>query len=258
MRQRNGHIENYLRQAQNQINQRQLGASGERFMGVDGRVDGQAPFMKFTNDLDPGSFYGADGSNAGQAAMNNGATSQPYALQISNASAATISNFTIWQANTYLDQGSYSWSAGSLTVSGVTISSVYGGNITYWTMLQQSQQGPFGVGKTYMNVLSGSNGQVTQPLNLTTIDMNGDQASKIIPNLVSPNQFQAGILENSSTYRIDGYTGVAITVLPSAVFQIYFFPSATVNLARGIVGAPIGRVYSDRSIGAPTPVQLVN
>jgi len=50
-------------------------------------------------------------------------------------------------------------------------------------------------------------------------------------------------------YRIDGYTKLTISqVLPSAVFQIQFYPADNINLARGLSGRPASRQFGNPNI----------
>lgn len=242
----------YLRDAQANANQAVMSANGSRYFGADGFID---KAMGFTNDLNPGEFYPADGAgSSAAAAANPQGLSQPYIFTVSNASATQQSNFPLWGANIYLDQSRFTWSQGVLTISGVSvtlISSPAGSLQSYYTALQQALTNNFTVGKTYLASISGSSTQVLQPLGVNTYDTNGNLAGKILPSPLSPNQYQAGVYENNFAYRIDGNTIVTINVLPSAVFQIYFYPSFTINLSRGLGDAPIGRSFAAPAIGTP-------
>ena len=233
---------NYLNDAHAEANQHILSANGERKIGADGFLDQK---MTFTDPDDPGNFFmRADGAAAPVVAAPE---SQPYIITVSNASATQINGFNIWGAATYLGN---TFTAGSLTISGVTLSSAIS-NITYYEMLQQSNNNPFTVGRTYLASISGSASQVIQPLTINTKDSNGNQASKILPSPLSPNQYQSGVYENRMPYRIDGLTTVSISVLASAVFQIYFYPSFNVNLARTLGDQGLGRQFAAPQIGSP-------
>lgn len=231
-------IQKYLQDAQHGANQ--------RYMGADGFLDGH---RGFTNDLAPGEFYPADG--AAPAAQQT-ALSQPYIVQVSNASAASVANFDIWWAANYLGS---TFSAGSLTISGVTLSAAMNNTgITYYNMLQQSLTNNFTVGKTYLTMITGSNAQITQPISIYTQDINGNTAGKLLPTPLSPFQFQSSAIENNFAYRIDSNTAVRMTILASVVFQIYFYPSFTLNMARALGDNAIGRSFAPPQI---TPVQAV-
>jgi hypothetical protein len=241
-------IQKYLAMAENSANQRIMSANGERHFGADGFIDQS---LYFTNDLNPGGFYPADGGDGGGAAAA-ASLSQPYIITVSNASAAQVNNFNIWGANIYLGN---TFTNGSLTISGITLTAAVGNsNITYYTMLQQSLTNNFTVGKTYLTVLSGSNAQAIQPLTVNTYDMNGNTAGKLLPSPLSPMQYQAGVYENNFPYRIDGFTTVSLNILASAVFQIYFYPSYNINPARALGDRNMGRQFAAPQL---TPVQPV-
>lgn len=248
-------INNYLAQAQSEANQNVMSADGSRrggrSFGADGFLDKN---LYFTNDINPGEFYGADAGGA--AAQAAAPLSQPYILQISNASAAAVNNFNIWGSNIYLGN---TFSGGNLTINGVTISAspMNNSNITYYSMLQQAQNSPFTVGKTYLASLAGAATQVFQPISVYTQDSNGNTATKLLTSPLSPNQFQSAVYENNFPYRIDGNTLITMTILASAVFQIYFYPSYTVNLARPLGDQPVGRGYTAPQISMVQPVKQV-
>lgn len=239
------HIQRYLNDAR--------GEAHQRFLGADGFIDQN---LYFTDDLNPGNFFmradgGGNGNGASaQAAMAVG-ESQPYIFTLSNASATAVSNFNIWGADIYLRE---TFNAdGSLTLDGVTIQSdntdVPGG---YYAALQQSKSNNFTNGKTYLSVISGPNAQAFQPLRVRTNSMNGNQATKTLPSPLPGSQFQAGVYTNNMPYRIDGYTTVGLRILASAVFQIYFYPSFDINLARGLGQAAIGRNFAAPQIDQPS------
>jgi hypothetical protein len=91
--------------------------------------------------------------------------------------------------------------------------------------------------------------QITQPLTLNTQDANGNQALKAIIVTIDPYQQQTGVVAVKQLYRIDGYTKITIaTVLPSAVFQMQFYPADNINLARGLSGRPASRQFGNPKI----------
>lgn len=217
----------------------------EEWAGVDGFIDED---LHFTADE---RFMGVDASQApaqaqpAQMGMGGYRKSQPYVVTVSNASAATVNNFDIWNAYQYLGN---SFSGGSLTISGITLS---GGlsNVNYYNMLFQSQASPFTVGGMYILSTSGSASQINQTMSVITTDMNGNQATKAVLPLTDPYQQQTTSLWYSTPFRIDGFTALRIaTVLPSVVFSIYFFPSDNLNLARGLAGNNVGNSYGKPGI----------
>ncbi|MCE5295101.1 MAG: hypothetical protein LLF94_10890 [Chlamydiales bacterium] len=212
--------------------------ANEAYLNADGFIDDD---LQFTANED---FFSADGLP-----MNNGAsvpTSQPYIITVSNSTAGSVSNFDVLGAYEYLQNVGFS--GGSLTVSGVTISSGLS-NITYQQFLYQSMNSPFSVGMTYIQSIAGSSSQITQPLTLNTRDANGNQALKTLVVTIDPYQQQNGVVAVKQLYRIDGFTKITISnVLPSAVFQMQFYPSDNINLARGLAGRPASRQFGNPNI----------
>lgn len=224
------YIRKYMENARNFAN--------EAYLNADGFIDDD---LQFTANED---FFSADGLP-----MNNVAsvpTSQPYIITVSNSTASTVTNFDVLGAYEYLQNVGFS--AGSLTVSGVTISSGLS-NITYQQFLYQSMNSPFSVGMTYIQSIAGSSAQITQPLTLNTRDANGNQALKTLVVTIDPYQQQNGVVAVKQLYRIDGFTKITISnVLPSAVFQMQFYPSDNINLARGLAGRPASRQFGNPNI----------
>lgn len=216
------YIEQYMRNARNFAN--------ENYLNADGFIDQDTNFFAGTADT----FFNADGMPMAASPAASVPTSQPYIITVSNASATTVSNFDVLGAYQYLQ--STGFSNGSLTISGITISSGIS-NVTYQQFLYQSMNSPFSVGMTYVQSISGSSAQITQPMTLNTQDANGNQALKTIVVTIDPYQQQTGVVAVKQLYRIDGYTKLTISsVLPSVVFQIQFYPADNINIARGLAG----------------------
>jgi hypothetical protein len=175
-------------------------------------------------------------------ASNPNSQSQPYIITISNASAAAVNNFDVLGAYTYLQ--STGFTAGSLTLSGITISSNIT-NVTYQQFLYQSMMQPFQVGLTYIQSVSGSSSQITQSLTLSTQDANGNQANRTLVPTLDPYQNLSTIVALQQAYAIDGFTKLTISqVLASAVFQVQFYPAVNVNPANPLSGQAITAAYS--------------
>ena len=175
-------------------------------------------------------------------ASNPNSQSQPYIITISNASAAAVNNFDVLGAYTYLQ--STGFAAGSLTLSGITISSNIT-NVTYQQFLYQSMMQPFQVGLTYIQSVSGSSSQITQSLTLSTQDANGNQANRTLVPTLDPYQNLSTIVALQQAYAIDGFTKLTISqVLASAVFQVQFYPAVNVNPANPLSGQAITAAYS--------------
>jgi hypothetical protein len=172
--------------------------------------------------------------------------SQPYIITISNASATAVNSFDILGAYTYI--GNSGFSAGSLTISGVTISSAIA-NVTYQQFLYQSMNQPFQVGLTYIQSVTGSQAQITQTFTLTTQDANGNTLSRVIVPVINPFQQQSGIVSVPQLYSIDGFTKITYNqILASVVFQIQFYPAANINLASGLQGNAVTNNFGSPNI----------
>jgi hypothetical protein len=214
--------------------------ANENYLNADGFIDDDTSYFTGSED-----FFNADGLPMPQAQASV-PTSQPYIVTVSNASASSVSNFDVLGAYQYLQNTGFS--NGNLTISGVTISSGIS-NVTYQQFLYQSMNSPFSVGLTYVQSISGSQSQITQPMTLNTQDANGNQALKTLVITIDPYQQQTGVVAVKQLYRIDGYTKLTIaTVLPSVVFQIQFYPADNINLARGLSGRAASRQFGNPKI----------
>ena len=228
------YVKNYLANARNFAN--------ENYSNANGNYRNFAPNMVGGRQV-----MSADGGSAAAA------QSQPYIITISNASASAVSNFDVLGAFTYLNS---TFSNGSLTISGVTISSAIS-NVTYQQFLYQSMNQPFSVGLTYIELVSGSSSQITQTFTLNTQDANGNQMLRTIVPTIDPYQQQSTIVAVKQLYSIDGYTKLTFnTIQASSVFRIHFYPSTNINLAAGLGGQAVAQSYGNPNIvGVPTYIQ---
>jgi len=232
-------IQRYLQMANRSVN--------EQFVGADGFLDDD---MYFTG----GQFFdtdivGADGGAAAAPAVTAPSLmrSQPYILTVSNASNAAVT-IDIFGAYIYLNNAGFS--NGVLTVSNVTITSNLS-NVTYYNLLNQSSFSPFTIGSTLISSVNGTTSQVLQPITLTTQDANGNQAVKILTPVVDPYQNQSGIVDLKQPFRIDGFTKLTFQIFASTSVQFQFYPSDTINVARGLGGNPVSKQYGSPKIIRP-------
>jgi hypothetical protein len=223
-------IQKYLQNANRSYN--------EQFVGIDGVWD------NFTDDDDVAAFYRADGDMAAAPSLMR---SQPYIITVSNASASAVS-VDIFGAYIYLNNAGFS--SGSLTVSSVTISSGLS-NTTYYNLLNQSSISPFTIGSTLISSVNGVTSQVLQPLTLTTQDANGNVATKILTPTIDPYQQQSGVIELKQAFRIDGFTKLTVQMYAATSVQFQFYPADTINIARGLAGAPVSKQYGNPKIIRP-------
>jgi hypothetical protein len=228
-------IQRYLQMANRSVN--------EQFVGVDGFVDDDMYFTGWD------SFQNADGGDAAPAlnASTGAMRSQPYILTVSNASNAAVS-VDVFGAYIYLNNAGFS--GGSLTVNNVTITSNLS-NVTYYNLLNQSSFSPFTIGSTLISSVNGTASQVLQPITLTTQDANGNQAVKILTPVVDPYQNQSGIVDLKQPFRIDGFTKLTFQIFASTSVQFQFYPSDTINIARGLGGNPVSKNYGSPKIIRP-------
>lgn len=239
------YIKQYMQNARNFAN--------ETYLNADGFIDDD---MQFAGGED---FFNADGMSMPQAQASV-PTSQPYIIQITNASASAVSNFDVLGSYQYINAASMastpacttSFTGGSLVAvgSGVNITVSSGiSNVTYQQFLYQTMNSPFSVGLTYIQSISGSTSQITQALTLNTQDANGNQALKALIVTIDPYQQQTTVVAVKQLYRIDGYTKLTIaSVLASVVFNIQFYPADNINLARGLAGRPASRQFGSPNI----------
>ena len=222
-------IQRYLQNANRSVH--------EQFIGVDG------VWESFTDDADIANFYRADGMEAAPAPQR----SQPYIITVSNASNAAVS-IDVFGAYIYLNN--IGFTNGSLSVSNVTISSGLS-NTTYYNLLNQSSVSPFTIGSTLISSVNGVTSQVLQPITLTTQDANGNQAVKILTPTIDPYQNQSGVIELKQAFRIDGFTKLTFSIYASTSVQFQFYPSDTINIARGLGGNPVSKQYGSPKIIRP-------
>jgi hypothetical protein len=216
-------------------------SANEQFIGVDGFIDDD---MYFAGDMS--NWFAAEGDVAPAAAPSM-MRSQPYIITVSNASNAAVT-IDVFGAYIYLNNAGFS--NGQLTVSNVTIASNLS-NVTYYNLLNQSSYSPFTIGSTLISSVNGVASQVLQPITLTTQDANGNQAVKILTPVVDPYQNQSGIVDLKQPFRIDGFTKLTFQIFASTSVQFQFYPSDTINVARGLGGNPVSKQYGSPKIIRP-------
>ena len=217
-----------------------------------GQTNFNAPAPRFQNLGGQNPVLGANQKLSADGGAG-AAQSQPYIITISNASATAVSSFDVLGAYTYINNSGFS--NGSLTISGVTISSAIA-NVTYQQFLYQSMNQPFSVGLTYIESTSGSSSQITTTFTLNTQDANGNQMLRTIVPTIDPYQQQSTIVAVKQLYAIDGFTKITFaTVGASQTFRVHFYPATNVNLASGLTGASVTQSYSNPNLfGVPTNI----
>ncbi len=225
---------NYINSARNNANQR-----FNSFAGNSGGNYLNAVSMNLNKSAGP--RLHADGPAVGAGVPQ----SQPYIINITNVSATAVNNFDILGAFTYLQNAGFD-AAGSLTISGVTISSAIPG-VSYRDLLWQSTVQPFSIGMTYIQ--SATANQITQTMNLTTRDANGNNVGRVLVPYRDTYQQLTDAVALNQQFNIDGFTKITINTIQGGnpmVVQYGFFPAQNVNLGANLVGAPVAQGY-----GAP-------
>ena len=197
-----------------------------------------------------GMYRNATGGQGGMAP-----TSQPYVVNVTNASGAAVQNVVLLGTFTYLNNPpSGTWTAGSLTIGSITISSGTPG-ITYQQMLSQFQVKPFLCGLTYYQ--SATAAQVSKVLTIKTKDANGNEQSMPIVPTIDPYQFQSGTIPLRNVYTVDGFTDITIAeVLASTTVSFQFYPADKIDPTKGLTSNNIASQYSDPGIVKAQPVTV--
>ena len=246
-------VRNYIQNAKMDANQKYNNwTGGQSFVNANNGGYGNMVGANGMASVGPAQRLGSANGAAPAAAQ-----SQPYIITISNASASAVSSFDVLGAYTYINSTGFGLvSAGSLTLSGVTISSSIS-NVTYQQFLYQSMNQPFSVGLTYIENVSGSSSQITQTFTLNTQDANGNQMLRTIVPTIDPYQQQSTIVAVKQLYSIDGFTKLTFsTIQASSVFRVHFYPSTNINLASGLQGSSVAQSYGNPNItGVPTYIQ---
>jgi len=200
----------------------------ESFSNADGFIDND---LSFTGD----DFFNAEGMGGG-----NVQTSQPYIINVTNASGTAVSNFDVLGSYQYINNTGFT-AGGDLVVGTVTISSGMP-NVNYREMLYQFMNQPYSVGLTYIQ--SATANQVLETLSVNTRDSNGNQAQKTLVPTIDPYQQQTTIIAMKYAYRIDGFTKIIIrSVLASSTIKLYFYPADNINLSRALGGQSVSRQF---------------
>jgi hypothetical protein len=212
-------------------------AANESFANADGFID-DVNFTGGDDFFNMGGYMRADGAPSAP-------TSQPYIINITSTSGASVTNFEVLGSYEYINNAGFT-AGGNLVIGSVTISSGIA-NITYREMLYQFMNNPYSVGLTYIQ--SATTGQVLETLSLNTKDANGNEAQKSLVPTIDPYQQQSDIIAMKYPYRIDGFTKIIIrNILANATVKLYFYPADNINLARGLAGRPVSKQFGNPGI----------
>lgn len=175
-------------------------------------------------------------------------TSDPIIIQISNASAASVSGFDVFGAAQYLtgNYGGGTWSAsGNFTLNGVTISSLFGSSISYQQILSSTQNNPFSAGGVYLESVTGSTQQVADVYGLTSQSTDGQVYTKQIKPYKDAYQFQNGITYNTVSFNMGSLTKLTWqTIYASAVFQVSIFPAQIIDPSNALNNGNVSQSFN--------------
>jgi hypothetical protein len=192
--------------------------------------------------------WNANGNSTG------GQTAPQYILTISNASAQNVSAFDVFGASQYLsgNYGGGTWNAdGSFTINGVTIRSGYT-NVSYQQILTSVSYKPVTIGSVYLNSIAGSNAQVTDAYQVTSLTAGGEKYESNIVPILDGYQFQSGITYNNNSFIIEPLTKLTwSTIYASAQFQLRFFTANIVDASNALSGTAVQNSFGKpRVIGS--------
>lgn len=212
--------------------------ANERFSGIDG-FDNMSENYNFADDLN------AAGVNMHQ---YNAKTSMPYEFTVANANtvATACSLF-----NSYVNRTASNFG----NAVGITITSTLS-NVTYAGLLAQTEHKNFECGMVYIEVTAGSNSGVTAAINLTQLDGTNESTTKTLLPKLNPMQQQANVIEFYNTFKINGYTNLAITIPASTTVKYSFYASATVDPGRKLGNVSEIRDYKGPQISKPQQVVI--
>jgi hypothetical protein len=246
-------LKTYFANQDEQVNNEFLAASGD---------------WNYADDIEDNEYEMADGSwNYADDDMlevaGSAAESLPYILQIYTTSATAITNVDLFNAFATVSQlpnkvagftthGQYAAHNYGLDPS-IWVSCLNSG-VTYDTLLYQSMNKPFAVGKIYLQ--SASTSQLTQPCSITTMDASGKLVTIPFTPTVDPMQNQTQIVVVNYEFVIDGYTKFTINNLLAATnaaspLTIRFYPKTKMDARRAIT-----RGDSKAQYGAPNIQQV--
>lgn len=188
----------------------------------------------------PNMYATGAGSNSGVK------KSSPYAVTITNASGANVTDFDVLGSYEYINNAGFT-AGGSLVIGAVTIASAIPG-VSYRELLYQAQNNPFTVGQTYLSCPAVS-AQVQETFTIITKDANGTTVQIPIVPFIDPYQQQLTVNTVEQEYRIDGFTKLRFSnILGSAVLTIRWYPSDNLNPARALAGQPANKAFGDPGI----------
>ena len=162
---------------------------------------------------------------------------QPYIINVVNTTGVVKNNFVLFNAN-QLAGDFNNFHSGNYIINGVKVSSGLP-NVTYQALVNQSQTQPFTIGTTLVSA-NNVNAQVQQAIVVSTTDASGVTEGVPVPLLKDPYQSQSDMVVVETDYQIDGTTAITISsILGHADFDIYFYPSQSINPSNQLAGQSV-------------------
>lgn len=191
-----------------------------------------------------GSEYNyAESAMVGVPSNANPANSLPYVFNISNSTTDDVSSVVLLGANANTVGATNNGNPAAITITYAS------GNVTYAQFLENIKSQPFRVG--LMHLQSANTSQPFQTLTITQSDANGVSNTVPITPVLDPNQNQSGVTIVRYQFTVNAWVSISTTILASATLTVLMYPMQELNVARGIDGRPVDKVY-----GAPTLTQL--
>lgn len=185
----------------------------------------------------------ADAGMVGVPSNANPANSLPYVFNISNSTTDDVSSVVLLGANANTVGATNNGNAAAITIT------YQSGSVTYAQFLENIKSQPFRVG--LMHLQSSNANQPFQTLTITQSSANGISTSVPYTPQLDPNQNQSGVTIVRYQFTVDAWVSITTTILASATLTVSMYPMQELNVARGIDGRPVDKVY-----GAPTLTQL--
>lgn len=184
-----------------------------------------------------GSEYNyADAGMVGVPSNANPANSLPYVFNIANSTTNDVSSVVLLGANANTVGATNNGNPAAITITYAS------GSVTYAQFLENIKSQPFRVG--LMHLQSANTSQPFQTLTITQSDANGVSNTVPITPVLDPNQNQSGVTIVRYQFTVNAWVSITTTILASATLTVLMYPMQELNVARGIDGRPVDKVYA--------------
>jgi hypothetical protein len=195
--------------------------------------------------------WGEDFNVDGNARVPYATTSQPIILQIENSTAAAV---TAVLFNPYVNRTASNFSNNVAITVTSSISTT-----SYAAILAQLESGYLQVAEMYLQTISGSNAQITQPITVIETDpQTGNQSTRTFIPQKDPNQNQTDVNVVKFVHVLSGTTEYSISILASTTLQLSIYPSANYRVGRQPVQGSAVKDYTNPQIIRPLTIASKN